>query len=98
MSIKFDWDPAKALYNVNEHKISFDEAKSVFGDPLARVFFDYDHSFDEKRHGIYGRTIAGRLILVIFTELTDDIIRIISAREMTPRERREYEYADGRKR
>lgn len=97
MSIEFDWDPAKAVYNLGEHKVSFDEAKSVFGDPLARVFFDDNHSFDEKRHGIYGLTTEGRLILVIFTELTDDMIRIISAREMTPRERREYEYADGRK-
>ncbi len=97
MSIEFDWDPAKAAYNLGEHKIAFDEAKSVFGDPLARVFFDDDHSFDEKRHGIYGRTIEGRLILVIFTELNDDMVRIISARDMTARERREYEYADGRK-
>ncbi len=97
MSIEFDWDPAKAVYNLSEHKVSFNEAKSVFGDPLARVFFDEDHSFEEKRHGIYGRTIEGRLILVVFTELTDDMIRIISARDMTPRERREYEYADGRK-
>ena len=95
MSLEFDWDPPKAAYNLASHGVSFDEATSVFGDPLARVFFDEEHSYNEKRHGMYGRTRDGRLILVIFTELYDDKIRIVSAREMTPRERRDYENANG---
>ncbi len=93
--MQFEWDPVKAELNLAKHGVSFDEAKSVFGDPMARMFYDYEHSFEEERNGIFGRTGSDRLILVIFTDRFDDRIRIISAREMTPSERKKYENANG---
>ncbi len=74
--------------------MSFDEAKTVFGDPLARIFDDNEHSSDEKRHVIFGRSDVDRFILVSFTERNNDTIRIISSREATPKERRNYEHAN----
>lgn len=93
--MQFEWNPIKAESNLARHSVSFEEAKSVFGDPLARIFYDYEHSFEEKRNGIFGRTGSDRLILVVFTDRFDDTIRIISAREMTRSERRKYENANG---
>jgi hypothetical protein len=90
----FEWDEEKAAINLKKHGVGFEEAKTVFGDSLARIFDDEEHSFDEKRNGIFERSIKNRLLLVSFTEKENDIIRIISAREATPKERRSYENAD----
>lgn len=89
--MKFEWDPKKADMNLRIHGVSFDEAKTVFGDPLARIFDDEVHSFEEKRSAIFGHSETNRLLMVSFTERENDTIRLISARRATPRERRLYD-------
>lgn len=93
--MQFEWDNQKAESNLNKHGVSFAEASTVFGDILARIFDDNEHSFDEKCNGIVGHSINKRLLIVSFTERENDIIRIISARETTPKERRDYEDENG---
>jgi uncharacterized protein len=93
--MQFEWDNKKAESNLKKHNVSFEEAKTVFGDSLARVFDDDEHSFDEKRNGIVGHSLDNRLLIISFTEREGDIIRIISARETTPKERRNHEYGNG---
>jgi len=88
--MQFEWDPNKAAENLKNHGISFDEASSVFGDPLATTIDDPDHSTDEFRFLTMGYTKSQRLIVVSHTE-REGSIRIISAREPTPRERKQYE-------
>lgn len=75
--------------------MSFEEAKTVFGDVLARIFDDEEHSFEEKRNGIVGHSIKNRLLIISYTERENDTIRIISARETTFRERKKYEDENG---
>lgn len=92
MSYRFEWDDNKAAANIVNHDgISFDEASTVFDDPLARIFDDATHSFTEKREIIIGNSINNRLLLVCFTEKPGEIIRIISARLPTKREWKDYE-------
>ena len=86
----FTWDPAKADANERKHGVSFDEAKTAFGDPLSITVRDDRHSAQEERLVLFGRSDAGRLLAVMHTE-RGTAIRIISARAVTPRERREYE-------
>ncbi|HSU13434.1 MAG TPA: BrnT family toxin [Longimicrobium sp.] len=86
----FEWDPEKAQENLAKHGVSFEEATSVFGDPLSRVIDDPDHSTYEIRLLLFGRSNAGRLLTVCFTE-TADAMQIITARKLTRREAREYE-------
>ena len=93
--MQFEWDIEKAETNFKKHGVSFEEAKTVFGDFLARIFDDDEHSFEEKRNGIIGRSNGNRLLLVSYTERENDTIRIISARETTPRERKKYEDENG---
>ena len=88
--VNFEWDPEKAAYNLETHGVSFAEATTVFGDPLSMLFDDPDHSLDESRALIIGRSYLDRLLIVSFTERVDSI-RVISARELTPNERRDYE-------
>lgn len=88
--MKFEWDPSKAEKNQRRHDVSFDEAASVFAEPLSSTLPDPEHSSDEERWLILGTSRAGRLLLVWYTE-REDTIRIIGAREPTPRERRSYE-------
>lgn len=88
--MQFEWDLNKAAENVTNHAISFDEASTVFGDPLATTIDDPDHSVDEFRFLTMGYTKNHRLIVVSHTE-RDAKIRIISAREPTPQERKQYE-------
>ena len=90
MSVRFEWDRHKAAINIRRHGVSFDEASTVFDDPLASIFDDEDHSIDEAREIIIGRSISDRLLLVCFTERTQDVIRILSARLTTKRERKDY--------
>lgn len=89
--MQFEWNPNKATTYVKRHGVSFDEASSVFYDPLARIFDDDAHSFHELREVIIGHSINGRLLFVAFTERKGDIIRIISAREADSTERKRYE-------
>ena len=85
-----EWDEAKATANLAKHKVAFDEAKTVFGDPLYVDFYDPEHSGDEPRYIIIGTSQAGRLLMVSYTERAD-AIRLISARELTSTEREAYE-------
>ncbi len=85
-----EWDPAKAANNLRKHRVSFEEASSVFYDPLAVTGADPEHSEGEERLITFGMSPAGQLLVVSHTE-RDEAIRIISAR-MAPRtERRIYE-------
>ena len=88
--MKFEWDDDKAAANLAKHGVSFVEAETVFADPLAGVAPDPDHSTRERQEIIAGLSSPGRLLLVSFTERRE-VIRIISARELTPSERRLYE-------
>jgi hypothetical protein len=90
MSFHFEWDPLKATKNLRKHGVSFDEARTVFNDPLARIFDDPEHSADEAREIIIGHSIMRRLLIVSFTERSS-AIRVISARVATKREQRDYE-------
>jgi hypothetical protein len=85
-----EWDDKKAKANQEKHGISFEEARTVFDDPLYVDFHDPDHSYDEHRYIIIGQSEQGRLLLVSYTERGDDI-RLISSREVTPAERKDYE-------
>jgi uncharacterized protein len=91
MSVRFEWDDDKAKANVKKHKVSFDEASSVFADPLAKIFDDDEHSTEEIREIIVGHSITKRLLLVSFTERGRDVVRIISARVATRNERKAHE-------
>ena len=88
--MKFEWDEGKAATNLADHKVSFDEAKTVFDDPLYIDFYDPDHSYDEQRYLIVGESRQGRLLIVSYTE-RGDAVRLISAREVTSAERKAYE-------
>ena len=92
MDVEFEWDPAKATANVTKHGVAFEQAITVFGDPLEMTISDDFHSRAEQRFISMGRSESGRLIVVVYTE-RDQRVRIISAREATPRERRQYESA-----
>jgi uncharacterized DUF497 family protein len=88
--VAFAWDEEKARKNFAKHAVSFEEAQSVFDDDNAGIKDDPDHSLGEHREIIVGRSAAGRLLLVSFTERAENV-RLISAREATRRERRFYE-------
>ncbi len=90
MSSKFEWDKRKAAFNSKKHGVTFDEAVTVFDDPFAEVFTDAEHSFAERREIIIGESIFHELLVVSFTERGEGVIRIISARSATRRERHEY--------
>lgn len=88
--LDFEWDQNKADANVRKHGVSFEEAATVFGDPLSLTAYDPDHSLEEDRFITMGTSSDGRLLLVSHTD-RDDRIRLISARVATKRERRAYE-------
>jgi uncharacterized DUF497 family protein len=90
MSLRFEWDPKKAAANLAKHGVSFEEALTVFSDPLARIFDDEDHSSEEQREIIIGHSVKDRLLLVCFTA-RETAIRLFSARPATKRERQDYE-------
>lgn len=86
----FEWDDAKAKSNLRKHRVSFDEAVSVFGDLRALTFSDTDHSESEDRSRTYGLSNHGRLLVVVHTERRTRV-RIISARKATQYEKAIYE-------
>lgn len=88
--MQFTWDPAKARQNQLDHGVSFEEATTVFGDPLAATIPDPDHSIGEERFITMGQSSAGQLLVVSHTE-EGDTIHIISARRATSHERKDYE-------
>ena len=88
--VDLEWDEAKAAANFEKHGVSFADAATVFGDPLYVDFYDPDHSSEEHRYLIIGISQDGRLLIVSYTE-RDNVVRLISAREVTPTERKAYE-------
>lgn len=90
MDLLFEWSPRKAKLNLAKHGVSFEEARTVFTDPFARIFDDSDHSAAEHREIIVGHSNRSRLLMVCFTE-TQHAARIFSARPATSRERHDYE-------
>jgi uncharacterized DUF497 family protein len=88
--MNFEWEPEKAKSNSAKHKVSFQEASTVFADPLSETFDDPDHSEDEQRFIIIGHSENGFLLFVSHTD-DGEIVRIISARSLTRSEREQYE-------
>jgi uncharacterized DUF497 family protein len=88
--MRFAWDEKKAASNLVKHGISFEEAATVFGDPLSDTFPDLDHSLEVHRFIIIGSSESGKILLVAHTD-AGELVRIISAREATHRERKSYE-------
>jgi uncharacterized DUF497 family protein len=89
----FEWDDVKAESNERKHGVAFTEAMTVFADPLSVTGFDPRHADDEDRFLTMGTSIDGRHLVVSHTDRFD-VIRIISAREATRRERKDYEDGD----
>ncbi|MGA3122807.1 MAG: BrnT family toxin [Polyangiaceae bacterium] len=90
--LTFVWSRAKAQTNRRKHGVTFEEAATVFADPLARVREDRGSPHAERRMAIMGYSIFGRVLLVIHVEVHDETtIRIISARRLDPKERRQLE-------
>ena len=91
MGIVFDWDLRKAKSNLSKHGVSFEEASTIFGDPLSLTIADPSHSrLAEERFVTIGHSYRGELLLVVHRDKNDNI-RIISARKATRRERKDYE-------
>lgn len=88
--MEFEADPAKAALNLRKHKVSFEEAASVFGDPMAYTFPDPDHSVGEHRWIAFGMSQTGRVLTVAYSERRGKL-RLISARVSTRHERSIYE-------
>ena len=90
MPLNFEWDGRKAKANVAKHGVSFEEAATVFADPLSLTIPDPDHSQVEERFIILGKSHTGKLLVVVHTERGDNL-RIISARRASRRERKNHE-------
>ncbi len=89
---RFEWHAPKAAANRAKHKVTFEEATTVFGDPLGRIVDDPRHSQEEERFVLLGQSAERRLLVVLFTE-RGEVIHLISAPKATRRERRQYEEA-----
>ncbi len=89
--LNFEWDSIKNTSNINKHKVSFEEAKTVFLDDNAAIAYDPDNSINEERFIIIGFSLFTRLILVCFCERNNgNTIRIISARKLTKKELKDF--------
>ena len=88
--MQFEWDPEKARRNYKKHGVTFDEAVTVFYDPLSATFNDPDHSANEQRHITIGFSTQNRLLVVAYSE-REKSTRIISARPATADERKNHE-------
>jgi uncharacterized DUF497 family protein len=91
--VEFEWDPDKAAENLRKHEVSFKEASTAFGDHFGIAARDPDHSIGEQRYILVVCSARPRLLLVCYTERAKRI-RIISARELTRREKKAYEETD----
>jgi uncharacterized protein len=88
--MRFDWDENKAVSNRSKHGVSFEEAKTIFDDPLYVDFYDPAHSEEEDRYLIVGDSSQRRSLIASYTE-RGNLIRLISSREATRTERKVYE-------
>lgn len=92
MYIQFEWDAKKNVLNKKKHKISFEEAQTVFADDMARLIPDPDHSSDEERFILLGRSVRFNMLVVVHCyRKNDEVIRIISARKANKQEKKLYE-------
>jgi uncharacterized protein len=89
LALEFEWNPRKDAANFAKHGVSFEEAATVFGDPLGRIVRDPRHSEEEERFVLLGLSRNRRLLAVMFTD-REEAIRIISARRVTRSERKNY--------
>ncbi|MBU0701321.1 BrnT family toxin [bacterium] len=90
MKLIFEWDEEKAKENFRKHKVSFEEAKTVFGDPFLMTFPDPEHSDSEQRYFNIGISSKGQVLITVHTERKRNI-RIINCRKANTNERRAYE-------
>lgn len=88
--MEFEWDPKKAISNLQKHKVSFEEASTALSDPMAATGSDPDHSIGEFRYVTFGISERGRLLVVAHTE-QNETVRIISARLASKKEKKIYE-------
>ena len=88
--INLEWSTEKAEANLKKHGVTFDEASTIFRDPLSITSDDPDHTVSERRYLAFGVSLIGRSLVVSYT-VRSDTIRLISARLMTSQERRKYE-------
>ena len=93
MRLVFEWDEAKAEQNLGKHGITFEEARTIFGDPFSMTIADPKHSADENRYVDIGTSATGRMLVVVYTE-RGGRIRIISCRRATRTERKAYEQTE----
>jgi uncharacterized DUF497 family protein len=93
IELRFEWDTNKAAKNIKKHQVSFDEAATVFDDPLFITFVDEEHSVEEERYITIGLSKGGRLLMVAHTD-RGGRIRIISARKATKKEEQFYAEAE----
>lgn len=89
MDLEFEWDEDKAAANLKKHKVSFDEAKTIFADPFSITVDDPEHSVEERRFLDIGTSASGDVLVVSYTERKN--IRLISARKASKKERMVYE-------
>ncbi|OAD19518.1 protein containing DUF497 [Candidatus Thiomargarita nelsonii] len=89
MKLKFEWNQNKAAKNIGKHRVSFDEAATIFDDPMFLTVVDEEHSVDEERYISIGLSRHGRLLMVAHTDRQGQI-RIISARKATKKEEKFY--------
>jgi hypothetical protein len=89
--ITFEWDTQKGVSNLKKHGVSFEEAKTSFTDPFARLIPDPDHPEGEERFILLGTSIHSRLLIVCHCVRANDTVRLISARKASPQERKAYE-------
>ena len=87
-SLRFEWDPVKAASNSRKHGVTFAEASECFSDPLAIVLDDSQHP---ERLILIGSSRSSRLIFTVYVDVSAALIRIVSARKASARERRAYE-------
>ena len=90
MPLTFEWDARKARSNLAKHRVGFEEASTIFGDPLSLTIPDPEHSKTEERFVTMGSAFTGKLLVVVHTDRGDNM-RIISARRANRRERKSYE-------
>jgi uncharacterized DUF497 family protein len=88
--MRYEWDEKKAAANLAKHGVAFEEARTIFDDPLYVDFYDPDHSRSEERYILIGESCQRRLLFVSYAE-RGNAVRLISAREATPAERKGYE-------
>ena len=89
VGLRFEWDPGKAARNIKRHGISFDEAATIFDDPMFTTVIDQEHSSDEERYITIGLSSGGRLLIIAHTD-REGQVRIISVRKATKKEERFY--------